>query len=389
MSEGNSPADIFKNTVDKKFPLSNNIGSARFWTPMKPTTVQKGSDPDSCKEKDVSFALGIPRPNVNLIGLRFFSAFGGLLGLDHFYANSPATGLAKMLTLGGIGLWWVWDNLQLWLESDKVLNYGMMPLFDSNLFHEPVAQGMIVDGATGYESTQFSLWAFSELFLSLLGVNQIFLGKFGLFLFHLVFLVVIPLAIFLPIYFASGWTTSLIVLVAVYGSVFWLGHIFMWLERIIRIVSRPDKLFAGGGDDNGIPMASSISKYVNLFASMTGFETAETSRYTGQTGDEMRKLFRIRAREHETSDPECDEGGSPLNVFLDTATSPFRGILDFIARPFRKCPPPLVIEKETGNAMVGGGSPLSTESLVLGGTLIALMLGGGIKAAVNTFVAAP
>jgi hypothetical protein len=385
MSEGNSPADIFKKTVEGNFPLSNNIGSARFWTPKEPTTIYKGDDPNSCTEKKVEFALGIPRPNVDLYYLRFFSAFGGLLGLDHFYANSPATGLAKMLTLGGIGLWWVWDNLQLWLESDKVLNYGMMPLFDTNL-HEPVAQGMIVEGATGYESTQFSLWAFSEIFLSLLGVNQIFLGKFGLFLFHLVFLVVIPLAIFLPIYFATGWSTGLIVLVAVYGSVFWLGHIFMWLERIIRIVSHPDKLFAGGGDDNGIHMSPSISKYVNLFASMTGFEIPATSRYTGQTGAEMRELFRIRTRDHETSDPPCDKGGSPFNVFLDTAASPFRGILDFIARPFRKCPPPVVA---TEKAMEGGGSPLSTESLVLGGTLIALMLGGGIKAAVNTFVAAP
>jgi hypothetical protein len=39
--------------------------------------------------------------------------FGGILGLDRFYLGEIGTGLAKLLTLGGLGIWWLLDLILL------------------------------------------------------------------------------------------------------------------------------------------------------------------------------------------------------------------------------------------------------------------------------------
>lgn len=35
--------------------------------------------------------------------------FVGYLGVDRFYAGQPGVGIAKLLTCGGAGVWWVVD----------------------------------------------------------------------------------------------------------------------------------------------------------------------------------------------------------------------------------------------------------------------------------------
>jgi hypothetical protein len=37
------------------------------------------------------------------------SVFGGFLGLDRFYEGKPATGILKLATAGGAGIWWIAD----------------------------------------------------------------------------------------------------------------------------------------------------------------------------------------------------------------------------------------------------------------------------------------
>ncbi|CAE7560368.1 unnamed protein product, partial [Symbiodinium pilosum] len=39
----------------------------------------------------------------------FLSLFGGFFGLDRFYLGFPVSGLIKLVTLGGLGLWWLYD----------------------------------------------------------------------------------------------------------------------------------------------------------------------------------------------------------------------------------------------------------------------------------------
>jgi hypothetical protein len=41
------------------------------------------------------------------------SVFGGFLGLDRFYAGKPVSGLAKLATAGGAGIWWITDIVSL------------------------------------------------------------------------------------------------------------------------------------------------------------------------------------------------------------------------------------------------------------------------------------
>ncbi len=37
------------------------------------------------------------------------SVFLGELGIDRFYVGKIGTGLLKLLTLGGVGIWWLLD----------------------------------------------------------------------------------------------------------------------------------------------------------------------------------------------------------------------------------------------------------------------------------------
>lgn len=39
--------------------------------------------------------------------------FGGILGMDRFYLGRFGTGLAKMITMGGLGVWWLFDIIGL------------------------------------------------------------------------------------------------------------------------------------------------------------------------------------------------------------------------------------------------------------------------------------
>lgn len=41
------------------------------------------------------------------------SCFFGFYGLDHFYLRKPVTGLLKLMTVGGVFVWWIYDAIQM------------------------------------------------------------------------------------------------------------------------------------------------------------------------------------------------------------------------------------------------------------------------------------
>lgn len=51
---------------------------------------------------------GVP-PERSFIATWMFSWLLGFLGVDRFYLGKVGTGIAKLLTIGGLGVWWLID----------------------------------------------------------------------------------------------------------------------------------------------------------------------------------------------------------------------------------------------------------------------------------------
>jgi len=65
----------------------------------QPYTPQPEHEPEiSERSRGVALALGF---------------FGGFFGLHRFYVGKPQSGVAMILTLGGLGVWWLYDMVLL------------------------------------------------------------------------------------------------------------------------------------------------------------------------------------------------------------------------------------------------------------------------------------
>jgi TM2 domain-containing membrane protein YozV len=162
MAQDAGDQDLFDKMVEEHgYLLSDNAGAARNW-------IRRDGD-----------GKYVPRPDCSLTTLTVISVALGLFGIDHFYVRSPVTGIAKMLTGGGLGLWWLWDVLQLVCERDRVLKYGMSTPFD---FITGIGQGMITDLKSNYTSaSSYSLWVFCIMF-GFLGLDSLVAKNGGQFL---------------------------------------------------------------------------------------------------------------------------------------------------------------------------------------------------------------
>jgi TM2 domain-containing membrane protein YozV len=168
--------DDFMKLAKGRYPLSTNISSAYFWAPGDVTHTEiKDASGNDLK----SYGSHIPRPDRHLETLQNLTWLG-FLGLDHFYLRSPATGIAKLLTLGGFGLWWLFDIVQLWTEKERVLNYGLTAPFE---WITGIGQGMIYSGdSKNYkykQTTSFTTWMVATLF-GFTGIDMFVLGRLWL-----------------------------------------------------------------------------------------------------------------------------------------------------------------------------------------------------------------
>jgi len=157
-----NPDKWFDEFVRGKYKISNGLSSAKFWSGVR--------DPSDTVGK------GVPRPDIDIGWL----TVAALFSLDHLFLRSPGTGFLKVITFGGLGLWWLWDLVQLFGEKERVLKYGMSAPFD---FWTGIGQGMIYDGATlngekwQYEQKySMGLWMMTML-IGFTGVDWIYLGK--------------------------------------------------------------------------------------------------------------------------------------------------------------------------------------------------------------------
>jgi len=157
-----NPDKWFDEFVRGKYKISDGLSTAKFWSDVR--------DPSD------THGVGVPRPDIDIGWL----TVAALFSLDHLFLRSPGTGFLKVITFGGLGLWWLWDLVQLFGEKERVLKYGISAPFD---FWTGIGQGMIYDGATlngekwQYEQKySMGLWMMTML-IGFTGVDWIYLGK--------------------------------------------------------------------------------------------------------------------------------------------------------------------------------------------------------------------
>ena len=230
-------------------PLSNHLSSARHWVPgsnVDVTRTVKNEDGEVTSSEKVEPYAGVPRPDKNLSTLWLLSLIP--FGFDHFYLRSPWTGIAKLLTFGGIGLWYLWDIFQLWCEKDSVINYGLTTPFD---FVTGIAQGMIVDdiglnakSSTYKQHTNYGFWFFATLLFGWMGLDSFVLGRFWLG-WRIIIISIIALSVVIPILTVGGWSfLGIIVLVFIIPEIIaWLAS---WGSNVYTLVADPDSIMQDG-----------------------------------------------------------------------------------------------------------------------------------------------
>jgi TM2 domain-containing membrane protein YozV len=95
----------------------------------------------------------------------YFSLFLGFLGVDRFYLGHPGLGILKLLTLGGLGIWWLIDLI--WIALGNATTKRGVRLVrteaDTRLVYVGVGIFLIVQivgvivGTISYESTLDSI----------------------------------------------------------------------------------------------------------------------------------------------------------------------------------------------------------------------------------------
>jgi TM2 domain-containing membrane protein YozV len=141
-------------------------------------------------------------PDRNYYVFVVLSFLFGLFGFDHFYLRSFGTGLQKLIVnIFGLGLWYIWDLLQITTEGKRIRKEGLNSPFDWIL---GIGRGMFMEGTVDPNAPKapksFLMFAFFAIVLGFLGFDKFYIGqnKQGL---VKVFSVFSPL-----ILFGLGWT---------------------------------------------------------------------------------------------------------------------------------------------------------------------------------------
>jgi hypothetical protein len=224
--------DPFMEVVKGRYKVSEGLSSAKFWSKMASNNV----------------GAGVPRPDINMGWLTVFAFFA----LDHFYLRSPQTGLLKLLTAGGFGLWWLWDIVQLYGETERVLQYGLSTPFD---YVTGIGQGMIYKTPANnakwqyYQENSMGIWIMC-LLIGFTGADMFAMGDNWRGILKLVlFLCSISVIAGLSSYISNGVGTDGLAGFTI--SVLFLSIILMmiggaWAFNLYRILGDPDDIVNKG-----------------------------------------------------------------------------------------------------------------------------------------------
>lgn len=309
---------LFSSFVRGKFQLrKEGCGCAADWVPRR----------------DEDEGVYVPRPDCSLTTLKIFSIFGGLLGLDHFYLRSPITGLVKMFTLGGAGLWWLWDLIQLFAESDRVLDYGMSAPLD---ILTGIGQGMITDKTSTYKTNApFSPW-FIGLIFSFVGLDALLANQTGKFMRKFTEAIIL-IACCIGIWqLVMGWPAGAIVGIIVLSIIGMILFGVVGNEYIIVI----SIIFSGSLFTTGLQFTKKQDGQVNSTLSIIEALAAimippamkdqiiKDLQYGGVPVEEIIKMFKIQHNSEYTAQEAGPTGGkrkieSSLFSFFILLLSPF------------------------------------------------------------------
>lgn len=339
------------------------------------------------------------------------------------------TGLVKLLTFGGVGIWWLWDALQVSTEGDRVVKYGLSAPFDLLL---GIGQGMITDKPTHYEQrSTFSLWQLAAIF-GFAGFDSFLIGKWAQGSRKLVELLFLLIGVIVII---TAWNQSGISGIVTFGKiitilmVLFFGSIVMsnWGLSLKSIFKRPETLFT-----TGIRVPTELGEMLNSYTAildkmsmLLGQETVDKVKsdmnYGNIDGSEIKKRFEIdreeRLRAEEKNQP-IDDDSAPKNKWLwsfliwifmlpmfvvQLGIFIVKGIVYFFFP--MKAVTDITIQTEVEAAeraaeaaraqlhSQGGGArsskkfdDLSMEAKVLGAAVIAIVGGGALKAVVDSLV---
>lgn len=100
----------------------------------------------------------------------------GWLGIDRFYMGRIGLGILKLVTFGGIGVWWVVDMIL--VGSGKARDGSGAPLISFSDHQMPVDGGM--SPRYGMVSQKHFVAVILEVLLGGLGVDRMYMGRVGL-----------------------------------------------------------------------------------------------------------------------------------------------------------------------------------------------------------------
>jgi len=390
---------LFMETVRGRYPLAEGPSTARFWAPTQETVDVShkipGSDPAQYETvtKDVEGRF-VPRPDRSLVVLQALTLFG-LLGLDHFYLRSTKTGIIKLLTFGGLGIWWLWDMLQLWTESKRVLNYGLTGPFD--LF-TGIGQGMITNEGTKYsQNTSWMGWAISTI-LGIGGMDYFYLGRFVLGLrFLLIALIGVgPLIKFIADTQQSGFLSALIntgfigfFVILFFGVLLVVGVMPTWLTHLWTLLFDPDHVMTDGLKTPSVSI-DAFRWYHRMYRNSKGevyeptadeynqVRTAFDPTEEGITPEELKKRFWIGRNESISFAKESLSTWPQFTLIYRMFAIVCNAIGDALKAVWFAVNPGAAIAEESMKALRGKGAAAASIGSALGGAAgtMGSLLGG-------------
>ena len=166
-----SPANTHPETPA---PIIGALSPETWNSPYTPPTA--GGGQKELPISDVSYWGG--HPDKSYYTFVVLSVLFGLLGVDHFYVRSFHTGIYKfIMNLCTLGMWYIWDILQIINNGEKIRTEGLTSPFD---WFCGIAKGVFIPLGESQKYTSqksYILYAFLAIFLGWFGLDKLYMGN--------------------------------------------------------------------------------------------------------------------------------------------------------------------------------------------------------------------